>query len=288
MNAVVDFDPSIVSRMPADEYHSMPGISISSLKPLSRSPLHYRYQRMNPRKSDPMTLGTAAHCAVLEPHLYESRFAVWSRLSDSGNACPRRGQFWDAFVLANSGKEVLTTEQHELAQAMGRAVRADPIAMKYLSFGEPEVTMRWSLNDRACRGRADWITKIDDEPVIVGLKTARDCRPFQFGAQEASLGYHMQHAFYHDGYVAITGTLPRLVEIVVETAPPHAVVVYRIPADIIDQGRDDYMNLLNILDACERTNEWPGPGNGMEMELTMPSWAYPGTDDIGDIGLETE
>jgi hypothetical protein len=36
--------------------------------------------------------------------------------------------------LDNSGKEVLTTEQHELAQAMGRAVRADPIAMKYLSL----------------------------------------------------------------------------------------------------------------------------------------------------------
>lgn len=288
MSAVIQFEPEIRSRVPAEEYHSLPGISISRLKTLSRSPLHYQYELTHPKTSSAMTLGTAAHCAVLEPHLYAERFAVWQRLSENGNACPRKGQFWDAFVAANAGKTILTADDHATAQAIGKAVRSDPVAMKYLSFGEPEVTLTWMLHDRPCRGRADWITKIDGEPVIVGLKTAKDCRPNQFGSQEARLGYHMQHAFYHDGYVAITGTIPRMVEIVVESAPPHALVVYRIPTDIIEQGRDDYMNLLATLDACERSGEWPGPGNGMEMELTMPSWAYPGTDDLTDIGLEIE
>jgi hypothetical protein len=284
MNAVVEFDPSITSRMPADEYHAMPGISISSLKPLGRSPLHYRYQRMNPRKSDPMTLGTAAHCAVLEPHLYESRFAVWSRLSDSGNACPRRGQFWDAFVLANSGKEVLTTEQHELAQAMGRAVRADPIAMKYLSFGEPEVT----LTHGERRGRADWITKLDGKPFIVGLKTARDCRPLIFGSAAAKLGYPLQWAWYFDLYESITGTEAEMIEIVVESSPPHAVATYIINEDIILQGRDEYEKLLEVLARCEASGEWPGPTE-CEQVLTLPSWYYgEGVDDLTSIGLETE
>jgi hypothetical protein len=283
MNAVVEFDPSIVSRMPAHEYHSLPGISVSSLKPLSRSPLHYRYQRMNPRKSDPMTLGTAAHCAVLEPHLYDSRFAVWSRLSDSGNACPRRGQFWDAFVLANSGKEVLTTEQHELAQAMGRAVRADPIAMKYLSFGEPEVT----LTHGERRGRADWITKIEGKPFIVGLKTARDCRPLIFGSAAAKLSYPLQWAWYFDLYESITGNEPEMIEIVVESSPPHAVATYIINEDIILQGRDEYEKLLEVLARCEATGEWPGPTE-CEQVLSLPSWYFSTTDDLTDIGLEME
>jgi hypothetical protein len=284
MNAAVEFDSGIVSRMPAHEYHSLPGISISSLKPLSRSPLHYKYQRMNPRRSDPMTLGTAAHCAVLEPHLYESRFAVWSRLSDSGNACPRRGQFWDAFVLANSGKEVLTTEQHELAQAMGKAVRADPIAMKYLCFGEPEVTLTHGNR----RGRADWITKLEGKPFIVGLKTARDCRPLIFGSAAAKLGYPLQWAWYFDLYESITGNEAELIEIVVESSPPHAVATYIINEDIILQGRDEYEKLLEVLARCEASGEWPGPTE-CEQVLTLPSWYYgEGVDDLTSIGLETE
>jgi hypothetical protein len=142
MNAVAKLESAIISRVPAEEYYSMPGISITRLKTIGRSPLHYQYELANPKQSAAMTLGTAAHCAVLEPHLYESRFAVWSRVSDGGNACPRKGQYWDAFVLESKGKTILTADEHRLAQAIGNAVRSDPTAMKYLAFGEPEVTMR--------------------------------------------------------------------------------------------------------------------------------------------------
>lgn len=284
MNAVIQFDPAIESRVPADVYHSMPGISISRLKALARSPLHYQWELKNPKSSSAMTLGTAAHCAVLEPHLYDDRFAVWKRLSENGNACPRKGQYWDAFVNENRGKEILTVDQHELAQAIGKAVRSDPVAMKYLSFGEPEVTMQHG--DR--RGRADWITKIDGKPFVVGLKTARDCRPLVFGSAAAKLGYPLQWAWYFDLYESITGVEPEMIEIVVESAPPHAVATYIINEDIILQGRDEYEKLLEVLARCEATGEWPGPTE-CEQVLTLPSWYYgEGVDDLTSIGIETE
>jgi hypothetical protein len=282
MNAVAKLESAIISRVPAEEYYSMPGISITRLKTIGRSPLHYQYELANPKQSAAMTLGTAAHCAVLEPHLYESRFAVWSRVSDGGNACPRKGQYWDAFVLESKGKTILTADEHRLAQAIGNAVRSDPTAMKYLAFGEPEVTMQHG--DR--RGRADWITKLEGRPFVVGLKTARDCRPFVFGSAAAKLGYPLQWAWYFDLYESITGVEPEMVEIVVESAPPHAVVTYIIPEDVILQGRDEYEKLLEVLYRCERTGEWPGPAE-CEQVLSLPSWYYgDGTDDLTDIGLE--
>ena len=284
MNAVAQLDPCIRSRVPADEYHSMPGISITRLKTLGRSPKHYIHELKNPRKTDPMTLGTAAHCAVLEPHLYDERFAVWARMSDNGNQCPRRGQYWDAFVQENLDKEILTVEQHELARAIGKAVRSDPIAMKYLSFGEPEVTLQHG--DR--RGRADWITKLEGKPFVVGLKTARDCRPMIFGSAAARLGYPLQWAWYFDLYESITGSEPVMIEIVVESAPPHAVVTYIIPEDAILQGRDEYERLLEVLARCESTGEWPGPAE-CEQVLSLPSWYYgDAVDDLTSIGIETE
>jgi len=129
------------------------------------------------------------------------------------------------------------------------------------------------------------VTRVDGQPYVVGLKTARDCRPFQFGNQCARLGYHLQFAYYADGYEAITGERPRLVEIVVESDEPHAVAVYHVPDDVLDQGREEYMRLLELLDECERKNEWPGPVP-LEETLSLPSWVYGGlTDDLTELGL---
>jgi hypothetical protein len=185
-------------------------------------------------------------------------------------------------------REVLTADEADTARAIALAVRSEPVAMRYLQQGDPEVTLEWSHLDRACKGRVDWLTIIDGVPHLVGLKTSRDCRHFAFGAQAARLGYHLQWAFYFDGYHAITGKTPRQVEIVVEPEEPHAVAVYTIPADIVLQGRDEYLALLDQLEDCEQRGEWPGPGGGVEQELTLPSWVYGTTsDDLSEIGLET-
>jgi hypothetical protein len=121
--------------------------------------------------------------------------------------------------------------------------------------------------------------------VLVGLKTARDCRHFSFGNAAARMGYHLQWAYYFDGYMTITGAKPKVVEIVVEAEPPHAVAVYRIPDDILDQGHEEYMELLDRLAECEGNDQWPGPCPE-EQILTLPSWVYGRDEDITDLGLE--
>src|SRR5690606_4436228 len=74
---VSDVVTAITPRMPWDDYLALPGVSITRLKELGRSPQHYRYRRDNPKESAPLTLGRAAHCAVLEPERYERDHAVW-------------------------------------------------------------------------------------------------------------------------------------------------------------------------------------------------------------------
>ncbi len=299
MNAAVNkaIVASIRSRVPAEEYHGLPGVSISRLKELKRSPKHYKYRLENPLQSAAMRLGTAAHCAVLEPERFQRQFAVWDRRSDNGNLCPRRGQFYDEFVNQHAGRTIITNDEGLDAIAIARAVRADPLAMKYLESGEPEVTMRWTLDSQSllrqlipvqvyCRGRADWLTRIDGSPYLIGLKTARDCRAVPFGNACARLGYHLQWAFYLDGYRAITGVTPQLREIVVESTPPYDVVVYDVPNDVLLQGRAEYESLLRVLVECEARREWLGVANGHEQTITLPTWAYDGQDDIADLELE--
>lgn len=281
----------ITSRMPRGEYDAIQALNISRLKEMKRSPLHFRHLLDNPKATDPLTLGTATHVAVLEPERYASEFTIWDRTSEAGNACPRRGQYWEQFVASAGKKTILSPEQHALANAIAAAVRFHPAANRYLEIGDPEVTLEWNLppelGGRPAKGRVDWITRVDGKPVLVGLKTARDCRHFQFSRHAANLGYHLAWAYYLDGYKAIRGVTPRMVEIVVESAAPHAVKVYTIGEDILIQGREEYWECVKQLTECEERDEWPAPGGDAEEELTLPSWAYHQDEDLGDVGLDT-
>lgn len=278
----------IESRVPRADYDAVQGVSITKLKELRRSPQHYQYLLSHPKQSGPLTLGIASHIAVLEPDRFAAEFATWERTTTAGKMAPRNGQYWEAFCLENPGRTALTPAESRLAQAISTAVRSHPLAMKYLASGDPEVTLLWDMQERQCKGRADWLTVINGEPYIVGLKTARDCRPFVFGAQCAKLGYHLQFSFYHDGYDLITGKRPKMIEIVVESSPPHAIAVYRITQDVLDQGRDEYVRLMDVLTECEVTGDWPGPVP-QEEDLTLPTWAYDAADDdLSELGLEIE
>lgn len=297
MNAAIDqaVKSGFTSRLPSDVYHALPGVSISRLKELQRSALHYRYRVENPKQSNALRLGTAAHCAVLEPERFAREFVAWARRAENGNLCPRKGQYWDAFVAENPGRTIITEDEWQLAHTIAGAVRADPLAMRYLEAGEPEVTMQWELEAEsdmhgrqtfACRGRADWLTRVDGEHYVVGLKSARDCRPFIFGSAAYKLSYHLQWAWYLDGYRTLAGVTPKMREIVVESEAPHDVVVYDIPEDVIEQGRADYEALLRHLIMCQRENEWAGVAQGHEVVLTLPTYAYEKLDDVSDLGLE--
>jgi hypothetical protein len=272
--------------MPWDEYAALPGASITRLKELKRSPLHYKHALTHPREGRALTIGSAGHCAILEPERFDRDHAVWAERTEGGAMAPRKGKKWDAFIAANDGKRVITEDEHNLVIGMQHAVRTHPNAMRYLGDGDPEVSMRWMNGARLCKGRVDWITTADGVRVLVGLKTSRDARHFAFASQAARLGYHLQWAFYFDGYHAITGTVARVVEIVVEQLPPHAVSVFTIPHDIIEQGREEYAGLFAVLAECEATRSWPGPVP-VEEDLTLPSWVYGSEDDdVSELGLE--
>lgn len=276
---------SIESRLPRTVYDAIPATSITRLKELRRSAQHYQHALTHPKQSTALTVGTATHVAVLEPERFTHDFAIWDSRTDSGRMSPRSGKKWDAFAELHCDRTILTADEAALAQAIAQAVRGDATAAKYLASGDPEISLQWEIDGRPCKGRADWLTTVEGERYLVGLKTTRDCRHFAFGSQAAKLDYALQWAFYADGFEAITGTVPHLIEIVVESAAPFAVATYRIENDILLQGRDNYRELLKVLRDCEAAGEWPGPVVG-EQILTLPSWYYPSIDDVSDLELE--
>jgi hypothetical protein len=263
----------IIHGLSFSEYVARPGVSVTKLKEMRRSPKHYRHALLNPRDSAPFALGRAAHCALLEPDRFASDFVSWTRRTSSGAMAPRTGQHWEAFTASNAGKEIVTEDQYSFACAIAESVRSHAAAMKYLRAGSPEVSMFWRFLGMDCRGRIDWLHESADMgTVLVGLKTTRDIRSEQFGRQAKSMAYDLQWGSYGLGWQEITGRRADLVvEICVEPKAPHDVGVYVVPDDVLQRGADEYMELLETLAECQRSNYWPG-ALPAERVLVLPTW----------------
>jgi hypothetical protein len=260
--------------LPYAEYDQIDACRFSDLKYLERSPMAYRYNCDNPTEpTAPMILGNAAHLAILEPSM--ANFAVWP------GPGRRFGKEWDVFCFENSAKTLLNVKERDYVTGMMLAVHANPDAHRYLraGIGKNELTavFRDLTFRRNFKIRIDRLIEIEGESVLVGLKSTVDCRSFRFGPQCHKMCYHVQDAIYQNGYFYLTGTLPRVVIIAVDSRPPHDSAVYRVPNDVLRQGQADLARWMERLVECEKTDEWPGAEQG-EQDLVLPAYAYPGGD----------
>lgn len=264
-----------------EDYIEIPALNWSTLKWLSKSPAHYLHATTNGRP-DTATLkrGRATHVATLEPETFAARYSVWPH--------PRRGKDWEEFEarMLSASVEVLKRGEAELAQTLALAVRAHQPAARYLTGCLTEQMIQWTHRrpevnglegyEVACKGRLDAV----GPEGIVDLKTARDGSPTGFAREVIRLEYHVQAAWYVDGYREMTGRELPWAWVVVEVAAPHVVQVYRADEETLNLGRARYRELLDLLHVCQRDNFWPGYA-ATEMPLQLPRWARP-LDDAED------
>ena len=252
------------------EYHASPAISKSGLDLIRKAPALYKWRRENPSEPTPaMRLGTLTHTAVLEPDLFPSTTIVMpegiGRRTSAGKAA------WAAFQIQSAGREIVTAEESAKLAAIRDAVYSHPAAAKALA-GSPviEQSIFWNVGDVACRCRPDAVT---ERGVIVDIKTTRDASPEGFAKSIAQYRYHVQAAFYSDGYAAAFREDPKgFAFIAVETEPPYLVAVYVASWQMILRGRADYEADLAKFRECRDTDTWPGYSSA-PLTIDLPKWA---------------
>lgn len=274
-----------VSYVLRDEYDRIDRVNFSKLKHMGKSPAHYEHAlTAKCEDTDAMKRGRAVHLAAFEPERFRAECVVW----DMGT---RRGSDWEEFKLRNKGREILTEGMNEVALAISKAARSSAMAAPYLSGGKGEQTVQWTHVEPEvlavegfsvdCKGRLDFISKAG---ALVDLKTCADASPEAFGRQVANLEYHVQAAWYVDGYKAATGVELPYVIVAVEAKAPFIVQVYRVPVDLLQLGRERYRGLLRRLHQCRQESSWPGYSDGV-LDLCLPKWAAPAVDEDDGTGL---
>lgn len=276
--------------MTEQEYRAVKAVNISSLKNMAKSGLHYQYGLDNDREDTrAMFEGRAFHMAILEPDRFKSLYMNKPEGFDG------RTVFGKQFMRDNADKEFIDHRLGVALRGMQESIRLHPDAASDLARAvATELPIFWidAETGLPCKAKIDELR--DDGAAIDWKKTAR-IEPALFFAQAYKLNYHVQAAFYVDGLIANGIDVPEYKINAVEGEAPFDVAPYRVPEDILNEGRAVYHGWLRqVADYRSRgLTRWPGvvpvttdlalPGYARWQSLTEEDFA----DDISGI-LEGE
>lgn len=275
MNAPAELRLGLIPDMPAEVYHSIHAMSAGGLKRMKQSPAHFFGLQLDPNRppagepTEALKNGTLTHCALFEPDALAARYVV---KPDGMSFSTKDGKAWKE---ANVGREVVDAVAMQTAQAQAAAVRALPEIAALLSEGMAEASAFWidEQTGELCKCRPDHTSPAGDGVILVDGKTCRDASPEGFGRAIWNLDYHLQAAWYSDGFERATGKrVHGFVFAAVESAWPHAAAAYMLGDDVLEKARSENRRLLNLYAECKRTGIWPGYAAGINL-INLPKWA---------------
>lgn len=261
-----------VTGMTNEEYHAHHAASKSALDLVAISPAHYAHGEKR-KQTQAMKLGSAIHCAILEPELFASEYVMLRDITD------RRSSEYKQAIKVHDPERVLIQSDSDRIVGISAAVEANKWFGRLKRVGSPGVYSELSVfavdpeTGTHVKCRFDYLDIV--RAIAVDLKKTRDARPDKFSRSVMEYAYHVQHAFYTDVLMWADGpVLNEFVFVAVEETAPHTVKPYRLDLESVRKGRSDYRAALNTFAACTESGEWPGI-DGSEPELIgLPVWAF--------------
>ena len=257
--------------MMADPYFDHPAWSQSDLKDVLDCPKAVWENKLCGlpiSRKKPVTLsmkdGIVLHCAILEPAVYQTTYAVCGpRNTKAGKEQAQKAEA--------AGFQVITQTLHNKAAELAHRIRCHPLASELLKEGRAEVPLFDTDEATALevKGKLDWLRDTDE--TVVDLKTVGSggSSPANFAKQVATFKYHLQAAHYLE-----LAKAKRFVFVVVEREFPFQIGVYELDDKALSEGRYLRQQALDLVSQCMAFNNWPGHTDDQVQTLSLPAWAY--------------
>jgi hypothetical protein len=222
-----------------------------------------------------MIMGTAVHCKLLEG---EDTFAAqFTQRPDGIKFTTKEGKDWRA---ANSKKKILTNEgrdrQWDSVVGMVDALRGlewfDTSLKDYRKYNE--VSIYWNDDNIACKARLDRVIPLENETLVLDLKTTDNISPTKFQSKLVDLGYDFQAAWYSHAAEIAYGKPVRFIFVAIERSAPYTIDFFEAPRYMINEARYKNKKALRILKECKEKNEWPTRQPSLKL-VDYPKWYTP-------------
>lgn len=258
------------------DYRRQPGENQSSLKSILTSPAHYQASKKRSFFASPvMTIGTATHCKVLEgDETFDAGFIL---KPDSVKFTTKEGREWKE---ANKKKTILTNEgrdrQWDSVMGMSKALRQlewfDPSQKDYRKYNE--VSIYWTIDGIRCKARLDRVLVLEDEVVVVDLKTTDSVNVDKFQSKLVDLGYDFQAGWYATAAEIVYKKPARFIFVAVERNAPYTIDLFEVPPFMMEEAKRKNEKALQILKQCQENGKWPSPEPKLRT-LEYPRWYTP-------------
>lgn len=260
-------------RYHADKSH----IGRSELQDFNELPWHYWNRNLNPERApkqptDAMKLGSLVHCLALEPGEFENEFAI----KPLGLGRSKEDQAQKAlFKSRNEGRDIVTLDQVRQAKWLKECIYSHPTARRLLETeGEAERGHFYNhpLTGTPCKIKPDKST-VEANGLLLDIKKVADASYYAFAKAAVNHWYHVQAAWYMDGYEASTGERPRGFVFILVEEETGLVAVRNAPGEMITLGRQIYEPILKDFEECRKLDQWPGYPEKIE-PVNLPGWAF--------------
>lgn len=266
----------MLNELSNHDYHKDTShISKSGLDLIEKSPAHYFYKYLSgeyqEKSSKALEIGSAVHCAVLEPERFALQYCAFP---DVDRRTKEGKETLAAFYLEHPDKIYLSSDDFAQCLKVAEAVKANPLAAKLLAQGEAESTISWQDPQTGvnCKARPDFVTYVNGSRYIVDLKTTEDASKHGFSRSAFKYRYHVQAAFYCDGWKQAKGEeVEGFVFIAVEKSAPYLVSLYLYEEQELNYGRACYVSNLLTYANCLESQTWPGYSEKVEA-LALPEY----------------
>lgn len=273
----------VTNYLPFDEYLALPGLSQSIIKHGLKSPLHMAAAIAEPPKepTPDMVLGSAVHCATLEPEKFASQYA---QVPDVDRRTKVGKEAYAQWATENSGKTALTPEQWDTALTMAEQIATHPTAGTILEATHPdnrELSVQWDRSFMDSDGamipvqlKARFDGLIPAQRIVWDIKTTNDASTEGFQRTMATYHYNMQGAHYLDGVRAAFNASGQwdFTFVVIEKTQPFAVHVFeRLSPPALVQGLEERDMVLRQW--VRYRHEETIPGYQDTREIDLPRWA---------------
>lgn len=255
--------PNLTTTLTNAEYRAADAISKSDIDLVNKSPDLLEWVRNAPAApNDTADIGNAVHCALLEPDRFGSEYL---RMPNFDKRTTAGKELAEAFEQSTQSNIVLPATDYGMIIAMRDSVLAHPLANKLLtSPGQSEASIFFEVDGIKCKCRPDRIVdpSVFGCHIIADVKTTDDIDKFHYSIRDYR--YHVQDAYYSEGYRQLTNESPRFLFVVVgkkRVFGRHPVRVFELTQDDKDEGRAEFMAGL------ERYQEFKAFGGGFEPEV---------------------
>lgn len=246
------------------EYRLHTGYNYSRVKLALKSAAHYKAALDFPKPpTAAMLVGSCLDSWLLDGE------KCWT-VSESGIA--HNTPAGKSLEAARNGMIALKPDTDALVLGMAAAAKLHPIARPILQkCDQRKVAAFGEIDAVTCKGQLDALGRDDTgQLVICDLKKVQSAPDFARDA--ARFNYHVQAGLYAELVRQATGESPAFIWLVIEEQPPHGIMVYSAPAEVLNRGLVRFRIALDRIRRAEAEGRWPGYVEEIT-ELELPKWA---------------